>query len=172
TQQFQAVSAAVELVRVTTERLGVGDSPESTMDFYLRAQQTLSTARQNYVRALAEYNKALVEIHALKGSLLEYNNIALEEGLWPEKAYWDAHERARERDAAKYMDYGASRPKVISRGTYTQLPGTANSQARPAKPAVPNDAQETVPALPNLPTEDMPEKRAVYNSKPKFEWGR
>ena len=186
TQQFQALSAAQTLVEVTQAKFDAGDSsssPDATIDNLLRAQQSRSTTGQNYVRALAEYNKALVEIHALKGSLLEYNNIALEEGLWPEKAYWDAHERARERDAAKYMDYGASRPKVISRGTYTQHPGIANSQARPAsltpggpaptkKPAGPNDAPETVPALPNLPTEDMPEKRAGYNSKPKFEWGR
>ncbi len=43
----------------------------------------------------------------LKGSLLEYNSIALAEGEWSEKAYWDATERARERDAAVYFDYGA-----------------------------------------------------------------
>ena len=127
-------------------------------------------------KTVTEYNKSLVEIHAIKGSLLEYNNIALEEGLWPEKAYWDAHERARERDSAKFMDYGSSRPQVISRGPYVQHTGNANAQARPASltpggPA-PESTPETVPANPNRSTEDVPEKRASYDSKPKFEWGR
>ena len=191
TQQFQALSAAQKLVDVTQTKFDYGYSSSSqsgsradeNMDQLLRAQQTRSAAGQSYIRALAEYNKSLVEIHALKGSLLEYNNIALEEGLWPEKAYWDAHERARERDSAKFMDYGSSRPQVISRGPYVQHTVNANAQARPASltpggpapdrnPLEPGNNPETVPAKPNRSTENSPEKRASYDSKPKFEWGR
>lgn len=191
TQQFQALSAAQKLVDVTQTKFDFGYSSSSqggsrgdeNMDQLLRAQQTRSSAGQSYIRALAEYNKSLVEIHALKGSLLEYNNIALEEGLWPEKAYWDAHERARERDSAKFMDYGSSRPQVISRGSYVQHTGNANAQARPAsltpggpapekRPEGPGNTPETLPANPNRSTEDVPEKRASYDSKNKFEWGR
>ena len=185
-QQFQALNAAQTLVDVSQAKFDAGDSsgnPDAAIDNLLRAQQTRSSAGQNYIRALSEYNKSLVEIHALKGSLLEYNNIELEEGLWPEKAYWDAHERARERDAAKFMDYGASRPSVMSRGAYIQDTGTANAQARPAsltpggpapekKPAVPNNKLEEVPAKPNRSSDDLPEKRANYNSKPKYDWSR
>lgn len=184
TQQYQAVNAAQKLVEIQYAPFEVGGSINAQiMDQYLRAQQSRSVAGQSYSRALAEYNKSLVEIHALKGSLLEYNNIALEEGLWPEKAYWDAHERARERDSAKFMNYGSSRPKVISRGPYIQHPGNANAQARPASltpggpaPESRPDAQditpETVPANPNRSTEGSSDKRANYDSKPKFEWGR
>ena len=185
TQQFQALNAAQTLVEVTQAKFDVGDSGNSdaTIDNLLRAQQSRATAGQSYIRALAEYNKSLVEIHAIKGSLLEYNNIALEEGLWPQKAYWDAHERSRERDAAKFMDYGASRPSVISRGAYMQDSGNANAQARPAsltpggpapekKPVGPNTSPESVPARPDRSTDDLPEKRANYNSKPKFDWAR
>ncbi len=177
TQQFQARVAAQTLVEVLAAPLELGDKfTDQNMDQLLRAQQTLSSAKQSYIRALAEYNKSLVEIHALKGSLLEYNNIVLEEGLWPEKAYWDAHERARERDSAKFMDYGSSRPKVISRGPYIQHTGNANAQARPASLApggpAPESTPETVPAKPNGSKEYLPEKRASYDSKPKFEWGR
>ncbi len=191
TQQFQALSAAQKLVDVTQTKFDFGYSSstqggsraDENMDQLLRAQQTRSSAGQSYIRALAEYNKSLVEIHALKGSLLEYNNIALEEGLWPEKAYWDAHERARERDSAKFMDYGSSRPQVISRGSYIQHTGNANAQARPAsltpggpapekRPEGPGNTPETLPAKPNRSTEDVPEKRASNDSKPKFEWGR
>jgi outer membrane protein TolC len=130
--------------RIRTGDLGSNQNPEFTLNELLRAQQARARAGQQYNRLVAEYNKSLVDLHALKGSLLEYNNIQLEEGLWADKAYWDAHERARERDAAKYMDYGASRPKVISQGEYQQFSGTAQDQVRPATRVIP----ETVPAVP------------------------
>ena len=183
TDQFQALNAAQTLVEVSQAKFDAGDSssnPDATIDNLLRAQQTRSQAGQNYIRALSEYNKSLVEIHVIKGSLLEYNNIALEEGIWAEKAYWDAHERARERDAAKHLDYGASRPSVISRGNYIQDTGTANAQARSASlaPGGPSDskqngnAPEAVPAVPDRSLDDLPEKRARYESKPKFNWDK
>jgi hypothetical protein len=185
TQQFQALSAAQTLVEVSQAKFDAGDSgnPEATIDNLLRAQQTRSQAGQNYIRALTEYNKSIVEFHAIKGSLLEYNNIALEEGLWPQKAYWDAEERARERGAARHMDYGASRPSVISQGTYNQNIGTANAQARsasstPGGPATekksnnPMKSQETVPGLPERTIDQLPEKQASYDSKPKFKWDK
>ena len=52
---------------------------------------------------------------------MEYNGIGFEEGPWPQKAYWDAMGRARERDAGTYIDYGWTRPKVISRGEIPQV---------------------------------------------------
>ncbi len=183
TQQFQALSAAQTLVEVSQAKFDAGDSgnPEATIDNLVRAQQTRSQAGQNYIRALTEYNKSIIDFHAIKGSLLEYNNIMLEEGLWPQKAYWDAEERARERSAARHMDYGASRPSVISRGTYVQNVGTANAQARPAssnpggpapenKSTSPMKPQELVPAIPDRAIDQLPEKRTNFNSKPKFKW--
>jgi outer membrane protein TolC len=181
TQQFQALNAAQRLVEVSQDKFNAGDSnQDQALDNLVRAQQSRATAGQNFIRALTEYNKTLVEIHAIKGSLLEYNNIALEEGMWPEKAYWDAHERARERDAAKYIDYGASRPKVISQGEYQQFQGTANQQSRPANPALMNTAPsnntkepvqpERIRPNPNREAEELPEKRASYQTQPKFNW--
>lgn len=177
TDQFQALNAAETLVRVSEAKFNAdaGANADAAIDNLVRAQQTRSSASQNYIRAVTEYNKSLVEIHAIKGSLLEYNNIALEEGMWGEKAYWDAHLHARERDAAKNMDYGASRPRVISRGAYNQNAGLANAQARPASlttsgPAA-EPAPEVVPAKPDSSNQALPEKRANYNSDPKFKWG-
>jgi len=176
---FQAFSAAQTLVEASKDRFDNPPTDENfitIVDNLVRAQQTRASAGQNYIRLLAEYNKSLVEVHALKGSLLEYNNIALEEGLWPEKAYWDAHERARERDAAIHMDYGASRPSVLSRGAYTQYTGNANAQARPASltpggpPRERESTPEAVPADPNPATDGSSEKRANNDLKPKFGW--
>jgi outer membrane protein TolC len=181
-QQIQSYNANHEFVELQTIKLNKSASAAQDIDLLIRAQQAKARAGQFYIRVLAEYNKTLAEFHALKGSLLEYNNISLEEGLWPEKAYWDAHERARERDAARFMDYGASRPRVISRGEFEQNTGTANSQARPASPdpggpssANPDsksNGKESVPALPDRANEELPEKRAGYQSKPKFQWDK
>jgi hypothetical protein len=63
-----------------------------------------------------------MDVHFHKKSLLEYNSIYLAEGPWPGKAYFDARQRARERDAGLYLDYGFTRPKVFSRGPYNQHP--------------------------------------------------
>jgi hypothetical protein len=89
---------------------------EVVLDNLLRAQQRRADAQLSYYRALAEYNKSICFVHYLKGSLFEYNNVALEEGPWPHKAMWDALERARERAAGTYFDYGVTRPGVVSRG--------------------------------------------------------
>lgn len=169
TEQFQALNAAQRLVEVTQAKFDAGDAnQDAAIDNLLRAQQSRATAGQNYIRAVSEYNKALVDIHLIKGTLLEYNNIALEEGMWADKAYWDAHGRARERDAARQIDYGASRPSVISQGEYQQFTGSANAQARPASPnpggPAPirdlNSKPETVPSLPDEAIDELPEKRA------------
>jgi hypothetical protein len=108
---------------------------------------------------VAEYNKSIADLHTRKGSILEYDGIGFEEGPWPQKAYWDALGRARERDAAKYIDYGWTRPKVISRGSHAaarsdlrDLPardqplwsfGTRSCPARSRRPRRPRPAWKT-----------------------------
>lgn len=130
-------------VSVWEERLEVEqDGSAVVLDNLLRAQQRRADAQLSYYRAVAEYNKSIAYVHYLKGSLLEYNNIMLEEGPWPHKAMWDALERARERAAATYFDYGVTRPGVISQGAaVTQMgnfgtgPATKQSQPEEISPA-------------------------------------
>ncbi|MCU0710796.1 MAG: TolC family protein [Pirellula sp.] len=150
---YQAYNNAEDWVAATDAQFtsGASNGQSNPADELLRAQQLRAQAGQLYFRTLAEYNKALVEMHMLKGSLLEYNNILMEEDLWPEKAYWDAHERARERDAARFMSPGASRPRVVSQGEFEQFTGNAEPLSRPIKqPSVDRETQprEPVPAVP------------------------
>ncbi len=106
------------------DKFEVGDTNlDQILDNLLRAQERRARAQQEYYRALSEYNKSLVQVHLLKGSLLEYNNIELAEGPWVEKAYWDAKGHARERAAGIPLPNGASRPGVISQGRYDQMSG-------------------------------------------------
>lgn len=106
-QEVQAVAAAYEQGTVT-------------LDLLLLAQQRLAEAENDYYRSLIDYNQAIAGIHFRKGSLLEYNGVCLAEGPWPGKAYFDARRLARARDAGIYLDYGFTRPRVISRGPIEQ----------------------------------------------------
>lgn len=114
--RWKASQAEVDSVRVLYER------GKSTLDLVLDAQRRRAQAQIDYYRALSEYNKSIAEVHFRKGSLLEYNNIHLAEGPWADKAYWDAMGHARERDASYYLNYGYTRPNVISQGPITQGP--------------------------------------------------
>jgi outer membrane protein TolC len=106
-RQVDAVQAAYETGTVT-------------IDVLLDSQRRLAQAESDYYRSVIDYNKAIMQVHFRKGSLLEYNGVYLAEGPWPGKAYFDARRRARARDAAVYLDYGFTQPKVLSRGPYEQ----------------------------------------------------
>ena len=109
-KEVQAVEAAYEADRVT-------------LDLLLDAQRRRAEAESAYYRSLIDYNRAIMNVHYRKGSLLEYNGVYLAEGPWPGKAYFDALRGARKRDASMYLDYGFTRPNVISQGPYQQLTG-------------------------------------------------
>src|SRR5678815_1552969 len=98
---------------------GVGRKPEN-LRFMLDSQRRVTLAENSFWSAVAEYNKAIADFHNRKGSIMEYNGIQFEEGPWPQKAYWDALRRARERDAGHYINYGWTRPAVVSRGELPQ----------------------------------------------------
>ena len=113
-----------------------------TIDVLLDAQRRRAEAESAYYRSLADYNRAIMQVHFRKGSLLEYNGVYLAEGPWPGKAYFDALRRARKRDASRQLDYGFTRPDVISRGPIDQ---NANGGQRPAMegPIIEDSATET-----------------------------
>jgi outer membrane protein TolC len=91
-----------------------------TLDLLLDAQRRRAEAESAYYRSLIDYNKAIMGVHYRKGSLLDYNGVFLAEGPWPGKAYFDALREARKRDASMYLDYGYTRPNVMSRGPVPQ----------------------------------------------------
>jgi hypothetical protein len=128
---FNRLIAAKERAR-RLELLWQGGSPGSPggrgdtralIEFLLEAHRTRAQAQIDYYRSLCDYSKAIAEVHYRKGTLLDYNNVCLAEGPWAEKAYWDALQKARERDASYYFDYGWTRPRVVSRGPVQQHVG-------------------------------------------------
>ncbi|HET6880398.1 MAG TPA: TolC family protein [Pirellulales bacterium] len=154
-----AAAKQVEAVKATY------DMGTATLDMLLDAQRRLADAEIAYYRALIDYNVAILQVHYRKNSLLEYNGIYLAEGPWPAKAYFDARKRARERDAAHFINYGYTRPNVLSRGQmpqYMDQPGqpfaaearSVNDSAEP--PKEPEDTAEPTANEPaSLPLEGM-----------------
>ena len=137
----------------------------------LNAYLELAQAEQSYYRSLVDYNRALKDLHLRKGSLLEYNGITLAEGPWPDKAYFDAYGEARKRDAAHFVNYGYSRPAVMSRGPLRQSWGTAASPVGgifngPAAPAGPGHESVPTPAPTEADSKNEDELPAPNKNRP------
>lgn len=111
--QYNTLKAYRDQVKAAETANRTGTVP---LDVVLDAQSRQAQSEIDYFRALTQYNLAITEVHHRKGSLLEYNGVALSEGPWPAKAYFDAQRRARQIDASYYLDYGSTRPGVVSRG--------------------------------------------------------
>jgi outer membrane protein TolC len=148
---FNRWSAAEVDVDAAQAKYEIG-ARDGTLDLVLEAQRRRAQAQFDYYNSLIEYNKAIAEVHFRKGSLLEYNHIELAEGPWPQKAYWDALGRARERDASYYLDYGHTRPDVVSQGpapgSMQDMPieGWMGPEVVPAPQPTPAGSQPTLPA--------------------------
>ena len=108
--RWMAASVEVDSARQRFEQ------GKDTLDLVLEAQERRSRAEVAYYQSLCEYNKVIAMIHRRKGTTLAYSNIAYEEGPWPGKAYDDARENARRRSASREINYGWTRPEVISQG--------------------------------------------------------
>ena len=130
------------------------DTGTITLDVLLLAQRNLFQAESDYYRAVVDYNKSIIQVHLRKGSLLEYNGVYLAEGPWPGKAYFDASKLARARSAGIYLDYGYTRPGVVSRGPINQNAGQqagAVAVPTPAQPPLGGNPEVVPPPQPNMP---------------------
>lgn len=87
-----------------------------TLDVALDAQRRRAIAEISFYSALCEYNKLIALVHRRKGTILSYNGVCFAEGPWTGKAYHDAQEHARRRSASRELNYGWTRPEVISQG--------------------------------------------------------
>ena len=125
------------------------------VDLLLDALQRRAEAQIDFYTSVCDYNISIASVHRRKGSLLEYNNVMLAEGPWPKKAYWDAMGRARERDASYFLNYGWTRPKVISRGAVPQQ--TGGMLSLPPGERIESVEEIQTPATPSgMPPEAMP----------------
>ena len=128
-----------------------------TLDLLLDTQRRRAEAESAYYRSLVDYNRAIMRVHYRKGSLLEYNGVYLAEGPWPGKAQFDALRRARQRDASTQIDYGFTRPNVISQGPHAQITEQFAPEVLQPTPAYDGPViQESTPLQESAPLEGQP----------------
>jgi len=149
-----------------------------SLDILLDAQIRITLAEQAYYQALCDYQRSIAAVHYRKGSLLEYDNVYLAEGPWPAKAQWDALGHARRRDASTYMNYGWSRPAVVSQGPTSQQTGGAATGTQidqfdsgfptPAvsEPMMIQGPQEVIPAPAPQATPEAPKAAGTSAASP------
>jgi len=158
---FNRRVAAVDEVEAVE---AVYTSGRVTLDLVLDAQRRRAEAESAYYRSLVDYNRAIMRVHYRKGSLLEYNGVYLAEGPWPGKANFDALSRARKRDAGTYINYGYTRPGIISRGSHPQFYDVQKSTSEPPlyyegpvfEEVQPEESLEEI-----IPTPEADEKSAI-----------
>ncbi len=144
--RFNGRIASKQEEEAYAQLVAAGAGSSDNFEFLLDAQRRRAEAESAYYRSLVDYNLAILDVHWRKGSLLDFNGVYLAEGPWPGKAYFDALRRARQRDASMYLDYGFTRPNVMSRGPVSQGIG---SDSELAEGGVMYDAEaspEMVPA--------------------------
>lgn len=152
---FNRRKAAADEVRAVEVSFDAG---VATLDLVLDAQRRLAEAESDFFRAVVDYNLAIKNIELRKGSLLEYDGVFLSEGPWPGKAYFDARLRARERDAGIFLNYGYTRPRVLSKGPYAQIsghPGQMPVDGQIEYEEIPADQPQQVPTPAGAPGEPI-----------------
>lgn len=153
---FNQMAATEKQVKMAEKRWENAKDATLHLNILLNSYQLKTEAELAYYLALMEYNKAITMLHYRKGSLLEYDGVYLAEGPWPGKANFDAHRRARRRDASFYLDYGITRPGVFSQGPLEQLRGSNPSTVIESVPleAIPDEPEEINTPQPENGTND------------------
>jgi outer membrane protein TolC len=133
-QQLQSVQAAF-------------DADNATLDVLLEAQRRLAEADVAYYRSLMEYTLAAKNVQVEKGTLLDYNEIYLQEGPWPDKAYFDAELKEWLRGPpVHHRDAPKTAAPTVSYGVYPQslAPAVQTFEGHHAVPPSPPDVPPAV----------------------------
>jgi hypothetical protein len=120
------------------------ETDTATLYLLLEGQRRLAEAETAYFRSLVEYQLAVKNVQLEKGTLLDYNEVYLNEGAWPEKAYDDAANRESRRGAPFEAVAPSIQSQWLSRGVYPQMLVPANAQPVP-NDLIPQSPQEFVP---------------------------
>lgn len=136
-----AAAEQVAAIEATYE----SETDTATLYQLLEAQRRLAEAETAYFRSLVEYQLAVKNVQLEKGTLLDYNQVFLNEGSWPDKAYEDAEERESRRGPAHPYDSPVTPAPTVSQGAFPQM-------VAPSYPTnVVADTPETVPATEGIP---------------------
>ena len=121
------------------------DADKVPLDLYLEAQRRLADAESRFFAALVEYALSVKNVHYEKGTLLDYDEVYLAEGPWPDKAYADAAKRrpARWNPIDYRMKTGplSAGPVEQNLGPHQELPAPSPPQGQGVNPPPPSGPQ-------------------------------
>lgn len=141
------------------------ETDTATLYLLLEAQRRLAEAETSYFRSLVEYQLAVKNVQLEKGTLLDYNEIYLNEGPWPDKAYEDAEERESRRGEPFQSVTPQMRDQWQSRGVYPQM--LSPTGAAPSELGIPASPPQTLPGIPQVPrTEPTLSEPPLTDPKP------
>ncbi|HET6422068.1 MAG TPA: TolC family protein [Planctomycetaceae bacterium] len=97
------------------------DADNASLDLLLEAQRRVAESDVAYYRSLVEYTLAVKNVHVEKGTLLDFNQVLLQEGAWADRAYEDARVRESWRGPPSQYDSPKTPAPTVSRGVFPQL---------------------------------------------------
>ena len=135
------------------------DAGKAPIDLLLEAQRRVIDSSILFNQARVDYALAIKNLHFEKGSLLEFYNVALAEGPWPQKAYDDAllRDLTKRRAHTNFIinDTVIGRPESIA-STLAPKP-QGDLLTPPPVPAEAGQPAEVVPApVDRFPTTNNP----------------
>jgi hypothetical protein len=141
------------------------ETDTATLYLLLEGQRRLAEAETAYFRSLVEYQLAVKNVQLEKGTLLDYNEVYLNEGAWPEKAYEDAADRESRRGAPFEAVAPSVRSQWLSQGVYPQMLVPANAQPVP-NDLIPQSPQQLDPqnGVPPQPSNDASGRSNLIDS--------
>lgn len=98
------------------------DADNATLDLLLEAQRRAAESDVAYYRSLVEYTLSVKNVQVEKGTLLDFNQVVLQEGPWSDQAYDDADVREFHRgEPASLHDRPKTPAPTVSQGIFPQL---------------------------------------------------
>jgi outer membrane protein TolC len=144
------------------------------LDQWLQTRNRAAQAEISFYTSMIEYQKAITDLHFRKGTLLELNNVHLQEGMWTPEAYADALRRAWARSFA-FDAFDAdpvhTEPEEFERGStlgQVQFIDPAANPAAETESGEPADLTSKTPplALPGPAKSEVPDEAPLPEEVP------
>lgn len=142
------------------------DRDQVQINVLLDSQRRLAEADADFYRALVDYTISIKNVHLDKGTLLQFNRVFLEEGMWPEKAYRETAKTVawsvRELPMSGHSDVPLDEYSMLANGGSIPQPLTMQGFSDDSGWSLP-PANEAEPPLQNAPD---PHRKADPNAAP------
>lgn len=111
---YNRLRASIDRISRMTPALGEKGTLTAGADIYLRALRSRANSETAFYTSLVNYNRAIMQLEYAKGTLLQFNNVQLEESPSEPQAQQQALQRAWARTYGINAEYVRAEPKYFS----------------------------------------------------------